>query len=142
MKWNWGTKIGLVFSAFVILMIFMVVKSFQTDFHLVTEEYYQEELKYQERIDQVNNARDLAAKPIVEVGSEDITIKFVNTFDDASIHFYRPDNANFDKTYKLEEENTFSVSKTDLVAGRYLVKITWREGATSYFLENEVFINK
>ena len=55
MKWNWGTKIALSFVGFCGLMIFMTVKSFNTDFHLVTEDYYAEELQYQDHIDRVKN---------------------------------------------------------------------------------------
>ena len=141
MKWNWGTKIGLVFVAFVLLMITMVVKSFQTDFHLVTEDYYSEELKYQERIDQIKNANELSVKPSVEVESNEVRIRFENDFLEAKAHFYRPDNANFDKIFSIEQKELI-VPNEELVSGRYTVKITWREGDKSFYHEKEVFITK
>jgi hypothetical protein len=52
---NWGYKIAITFILFGALIIFMVVKSFQQNIDLVTDDYYQEELKYQQQIDKLEN---------------------------------------------------------------------------------------
>ena len=44
---NWGNKITLVFIGFVILVITMVIFSMKQEFHMVEENYYEEEIAYQ-----------------------------------------------------------------------------------------------
>ncbi len=142
MKWNWGTKITLSFILFCGLMIFMVIKSFQQDFHLVAEDYYAQELQYQERIDQLKNASKLNYKPELSGSRESITIRFdVDGELNGEIYFYRPDNSTFDKTFELNGTQTI-ISKNDLVEGRYIAKITWSHDDEKYYFEKEVFIVK
>ena len=52
MKINWGTKIVILYSSFVIMMLGMVFFAVNQEFHLVTDNYYEEELLFQEQINQ------------------------------------------------------------------------------------------
>ncbi|MCB9190933.1 MAG: FixH family protein [Flavobacteriales bacterium] len=53
---GWGTRITLFYGSFVAFMLFMVVMAVQQDFDLVADNYYEQEIAYQDRIDQMNNA--------------------------------------------------------------------------------------
>ena len=142
MKWNWGTKIVIAFVIFCGLMIFMVVKSFEQDFHLVTEDYYQQELRYQEKIDQIANARLIDYKPELQGTPEEVSVSFeLSTPPTGSIHFYRPDNYRLDKIFEITDNKT-TISKSDLAKGRYIVKINWEHEETKYYVEQEVLITK
>ena len=55
MKWNWGTGIFLSFVLFCAFIITMVSRAFQQDISLVSETYYQEELAYESRIQDIAN---------------------------------------------------------------------------------------
>ena len=44
MKWNWGTKLILVFSLFVAGMITLVVMSMKQKVQLVAKDYYKEQI--------------------------------------------------------------------------------------------------
>ena len=48
---NWGYKILLVFAVFVAGILFLVYKSSNQKMDLVTTDYYEKELKYQQKID-------------------------------------------------------------------------------------------
>ena len=66
MKWNWGTGIAITLVLFIGLMSFMVFKSTQQRFDLVSENYYEEELNYQEVIDQKRNSSNVSLNQIKE----------------------------------------------------------------------------
>ena len=62
MKINWGTAIVVAFVGFISFIMYFVIsmstdKKFDHD--LVTEDYYQQELKYQDDINKVENAKKL-----------------------------------------------------------------------------------
>ena len=55
MKLSWGYKIAFVYIIFVAGIGFLVFKASSQKFDLVTKDYYDQELKYQEVIDQAAN---------------------------------------------------------------------------------------
>jgi len=62
MKFNWGTGIVLAFIAFISFIMYFVINmstNKKYDHDLVTEQYYNKELKFQEDIDKSKNARNL-----------------------------------------------------------------------------------
>ena len=60
MKVSWGNKILIVYVAFGMFILFMVYKAVNTRYDLVSKDYYKEELRYQDRIDRLNNAAKLS----------------------------------------------------------------------------------
>ena len=59
---NWGWKIVIIFAGFVTMVLVMVFMAVQEDFHLVADNYYEKEIKYQGEIDRIKNARSLSKK--------------------------------------------------------------------------------
>ena len=55
MKLNWGHYIVIGFIGFVILILFMVFRSYQHNNDLVSEDYYAEEIAFQDVIDKKSN---------------------------------------------------------------------------------------
>ena len=60
MKFNWGTGIALVYGAFALIMVGVVIRSRQYDPGLVSKDYYNLDLNYQEHFDKKQNAANLA----------------------------------------------------------------------------------
>ena len=56
---SWGWKITILYLGFVGMILTFVIASTQQDFHLVSEDYYAEEIAYQTRIDQTAAAQSL-----------------------------------------------------------------------------------
>ncbi len=144
MKWNWGTKIALSFVLFGIFILYMVVQAFREDFDLVTENYYQEELQYQTRIQEKANLLQSGDEIVIETNEKDVLFKFPETFSEAegTIYFYHPSKKLFDKTFQvaLNEQNRQIIDREELVKGRYKVKVSWRVGGLSYFQEKELYL--
>ena len=47
MKINFGLKIGILYTAFVVFILFFVVKSFGINFDLEEENYYEKEIHFE-----------------------------------------------------------------------------------------------
>ncbi len=65
MKFNWGTGIVLAFVAFIAFIMYFVILAStnnRANHDLVTEEYYKEELAYQNEIDALTNAKNYASQ--------------------------------------------------------------------------------
>src|SRR6187200_484477 len=76
MKLSWGYKIMFVYIAFVIGMGFLVYKASSQKFDLVTKDYYNQELKYQQVIDQAANSSKLSAPVTEERNEGELKISF------------------------------------------------------------------
>ena len=141
MKWNWGTKIALVYIGFCAFIIFLVVKTFREDVALVSDDYYLQEIIYQDRIDEITNAASLDYQVEIRQGSEYIEAVFPDSGTiTGQIHFYRPDNERLDR--KFDFEGTALVSKGELAAGRYRMKISWTDSERNFYTEKIIMVTK
>ncbi|MGY6647387.1 FixH family protein [Wenyingzhuangia sp. IMCC45574] len=139
MKINWGTGIVLFFAAFISFILFFVVKTFtqkQYDYDLVSEAYYEEELKFQNTIDHASNANKLENQVVITAGNKLLQIEIPNVDKDViegQIQFYRPSNDKLDFVKAIDsEQNTFVFTADDLVTGRWNVTVTWSYASNPY----------
>ena len=56
---NWGNKIILAFTLFVIFLGVLVYRSVNNNVQLVAPDYYEQELTYQHEIDKLKNEKEL-----------------------------------------------------------------------------------
>jgi hypothetical protein len=139
MSINWGAKIFLLYTGFVVLMGTLVWKSMHTKFDLVTEDYYQQEIGFQKKLDAKTATTSLAQKPVISVTEESIMVFFPQDFSGkaikADLQLYNPANAALDKSFiNLQAEaGKLTIARKDLPAARYTGKLTWQcEGKTYY----------
>jgi len=120
------------------------VRAFQLDVDLVSENYYKDELAYQDRIDQQSNLLQSGLEVSLDQVNGDVVLNFPARFAGAEgdIHFYHPSREIFDKHYEiaLNDQHQQLISKADLVKGRFKVKINWTANDTPYYQEKEVFL--
>jgi len=143
---NWGHKITLVFIAFVGLMAYMVYQSFQVNIDLVTEDYYQEELKYQQTIDKMKNTRQLGQRISFKQENQQLIVQFPDLFEkelNGEINLFRPSDARFDVNTKitLDQNHRQSISTAELAKGYYKVKLDWKDGSKAYYHEESIYIH-
>ena len=55
MKLNWGNWIAVAYSVFVLFIIAMVYLAFGEKWDLVAENYYEQEIQYQDKINSIEN---------------------------------------------------------------------------------------
>ena len=58
MKNNWASGIVLVMILFMSFIVMLVVKTYSHKVDLVSEDYYNQELMFQERLDKMNNVQE------------------------------------------------------------------------------------
>jgi len=136
---NWGKKIAMLYSGFVLFILFMVFMAASQSFHLVSEEYYEEELAFQTIIDASEMAFDL--KPVVEVQPKEVVIQFPAELPVAvQLHFYSPQSAKKDRKMNFEnlKEGPIIVPRKTLLPGRYTLKMKWENGQRDFYQEVEI----
>ena len=143
MKLNWGQSIALAMLAFMIFILSFVYKTFTNksyDHHLVSEEYYKDEINYQQEIDAVANAMRLTENVKLVKTAKGLEIIFPMEVKDikGTIDFQRPSNTklDFNLPIKLESNKVF-ISKDKLVDGLYNVKIWWKGNDTQYLFKEK-----
>jgi len=96
---------------FMSLIFFMVYMSTQYPIDLVEEDYYPKGLKYQERIDEISNARPVASQVRAFQNSDAVVVIFpeINP-DTGTITFYRPSNIHLDRVYEINTDSLQQMS--------------------------------
>lgn len=149
MKISWGIIVTVLYSGFVLLVLIMVMFSFNQRVDLVTDNYYEKELRYQEQIDKVNRTSQLSEKLDFQLDNKTVLIKFPNKPDpdnpDNIVHFYRPSNSNYDKIVKIVTDSLnvqkIELNKEKFFKGFWRIRINWVSKGISYYAEKEFFLN-
>lgn len=142
--WAHGIIFALAaFMIFILSMLFLFPNG-QQNSELVTEDYYEEELAYQQVIDAKNAADTLKLKPQYIQNPAGITIKFPENINNNNAKFSyvlnRTDDQNLDlkKTVILDATNTFTIPKSVLVNGNYTLRMSWTKNNTEYRMDYDV----
>ena len=143
-KLNWGWSILLVYISFMTVFLFFFYKSFKEleSNELVTDNYYQKELKYGEVLAKKKNADSMRIPVQVLQNAQGIQIVFPPYQKNISgnIILYKPDNQKLDQTIpiNLDVNNTQSIPKKSLISGRWNVTVDWKQNDVLYFIENKL----
>tara|TARA_R110002049_G_scaffold191811_3_gene360741 strand:+ start:3803 stop:4237 length:435 start_codon:yes stop_codon:yes gene_type:complete len=143
MKINWGTKIAIFYTSFVLFIIFMVVMAFSQNYDLVTEDYYAQEIAYQGRIDQQTNANNLKEKVQIAIDKQELIIKLPGEEDhtyEGTINCFRPSDETKDFDVAITDVSAQKIPLNKFIKGKYLLKITWSAHGQSYYDEQTIII--
>lgn len=146
MKFNWGTGVVLAFIGFIAFIMYFVINmntNKKYDHDLVTEDYYQEELKYQDDIDKLNNVKLLNENISYHRTIEGLVIQFPVDLEPEKIKgkmfLYRPSNKqlDFETPLSLSDHNLLIPDKR-LLDGRWNITIDWNYKGTSYLFKEKI----
>ena len=143
---NWGHKIILAFMLFVIFLGLLVYRTMNNKVHLVSQNYYQKELNYQQEIDKLQNEQSLLKSVDIDLDSksEKLSIRFPEDQKITSgiVELYRPSDADLDVSWELQlnQHNEFNLYVGDLPAGLWEVKLEWLDHQKAYLKEQKVFL--
>lgn len=143
-KWNWGTKLVIAIIIFMSFIFVLVYKSVNNEIYLVEKDYYPKGLKYQDRLDEIKNAQPIAEHLKVYQDANNVIVAFPEIHPDTgTIYFFRPSDTRLDMTYQLEPapDYTMSFSKSKFEKGKYILKISWEESNTAYYIEKPYYFN-
>ena len=146
MKISWGTGIILAFVAFITFILALVVTmttNKELDHDLVVEEYYKQELDFQNKLNKEQNSFLLPEDIRVEKTAEGFRVHFPEDLDftgiEGKMFLYRPSNKQLDFEVPVSlSTHTLLVPDTRLVDGRWNIEIDWTYGKESYFFQKEL----
>lgn len=143
---NWGWRIVLLYSGFVILMMFLVWKTTTVNDDLVTPDYYAKELKYQDHLDKQKRTFALKEPLMWDVKGKKVALKFpsevLNKNVKAKIVFYSPAEAKKDFEVSCSPDSTglCQVVSEKFQNGVYQMKIDWSADGVGYYNEGTINI--
>lgn len=144
MKLSWGYKIMFVYIAFVVGMGFLVFKASSQKFDLVTKDYYDQELKYQQVIDQAANSSKLSAPVAIEIKEGELKITFPDEMKnkkklvDFYLYYAADAKKDFRKSFELNE-NELSQALPIGLKGMHELKLSWEAEGVKYYFEQKLF---
>ena len=146
MKINWGTGIVLAFLGFISFIMYFIItmnvdKKYEHD--LVTEDYYAEELDYQNDINKLENSKKLSENISYKKTEEGLVIYFTNNLDPEKItgkvFLYRPSNKQLDFDTAISSSKPYLlIPDKRLVDGRWNIKIDWQYKGISYLFKESI----
>lgn len=129
---------------FILSFVYKSIAMDEYQHELVSEDYYRDELHYQDEIDKLNNSNLLSQNIKLVNSSEGVLVSFPKDIEQSSIvgsiYFQRLSNEKLDftETIKLiDHQQMIPVEK--LVSGKWIVKIDWETGQEKYLFKESLF---
>lgn len=143
---NWGNKLVVVFILFAGLIFTLVYKAMHTKSELVSKDYYKDELRYQDKIDGVNNANKLGSLLISQDEGQlifDLPKEMKGVKSTGEIWFYCSNDETKDRKIPLQVDETGRqlIMKNRIAKGNYQLKLNWKSGGNTYYHEQNLTIN-
>ena len=149
MKFNWGTGIVIAivsFMAFILYFVVMMSTTKSASHDLVTEEYYQQELNYQNEINAYNNAKEKSKTLLIKKTTKGISILFPKNLElqniKGTVSFYRPSNKKLDFDVEISlTDPLLLIPDTKLLDGRWDIKVWWQYQGKPYLQKEKITWN-
>jgi len=142
---NWRKWIVVSFVAFALFIGGLVTVCVTQDISLVSKQYYQDELIYQDQLDRVKNTNALTVKPTIEVVDHGILQVSFDSFtqvEQGELILFSPAKAKQDRHINLKGTNG-TVQQFDvrnIEKGMYRARMKWAMDGKEYYLEQVIFI--
>ena len=140
---SWGYKILVFYIVFIGMMLTMVYGTYQHSVNLVSKDYYEQELKYQDVIDGSKNYASLQQKLEVNINENLISIQWPESIDikkvgQVQIWLYNKADASGDIRFGFEslDKPIIEIPLGEKQQGNYTLKIQWKTDETPYYLES------
>ena len=147
MKINWKALIAAIYVSFISMILILVGMSAGQKIDLVTDHYYEEELKFQDKIDKAQRAAALAEPLSWQVTDDRLQLHYPTNFADAEIsgeiRLYCPSDNRNDRQFPIHAEaNGQSIALSQIPAGRYKIQVDWKAGDATYWNEGVMVLGK
>jgi len=146
LKVSWPAGIILSLGAFIVFILSYVYKATFVpayDHHLVSEDYYKDELNYQQEIDKLSNAAKLKQNITHKRVATGLLISFPAEFDPikikGTIALQRPSNSKIDFKFPINLiTSDYLIKEEKLVEGRWNLKIEWSVNDNYYLFKDKL----
>ena len=132
----------IAFAGFIGTLVYLMTRE---RIDLVRDDYYQDEIAYQQHIDRLNRTSTNNALFAMTYQSDQQQVSFVlpDSLQKAVITFYRPADrlADFAVVVTSPHPTRKTVSTVKMVKGYWRVQLAWSDARRDYYKENELFID-
>src|SRR5262249_8711072 len=143
----WPVGLIVTFALFISGTIGLVIMACAHGTELVSPDYYEQEIKFQGRLDSLNRARPLTVSVLYEATQRRLQIRLPQEHAGqaitGSIQLYRPSAAGLDLRFVLrpDAKGAQSLDATSLRPGLWKVRVAWKTGGREYFHDQSVIIS-
>lgn len=145
-KWNWGTGLALALGLFVLSMAYTMYLVSQQKYDLVTSDYYEQELAYQETINRQKIAARLSEACKLRLHDGKLSIDFPKDLEGqtarAKVLMYCQTDA--DKDFTLKEEawkiKDLTLPSHKVSTGKWIAKIHIDTDSGQYYFDPSIVI--
>lgn len=143
---NFGSKITVLYLSFVALILTLVFMCFGQKVELVSKDYYSQELKFQDKINAINNEKSLNKSILHSINGKEIVLTIDSTLlsrdFNGTIVFFRPSDSSKDVKLKMNfNDYKQIINGSNLTHGAYKMQLNWACNNINYFKEEVIFIN-
>ncbi|MBN1407105.1 MAG: FixH family protein [Calditrichaceae bacterium] len=139
----WPIGLTIVFIVFFLYLTGFIVLSQMNRSDLVTDNYYDEEIAYQDQIERIERSRKLNQQISLnhDIQNKIVELQFPSEIDPHSISgnilFFRPSDAKQDQIHpiRLNNENIQIINVKHLTKGMWRLKIFWQLNREEYYDE-------
>ena len=145
----WPIGLGLFFIVFTGYIVGFVVFACRQKMDLVREDYYDQEIRFQQQIDRVRRSNPVLADASIEYdrAGDRVTVGLPSvdqTDISGTVTFYRPSDAGLDTNVMLglDVAGHQSVNVHPLRAGLWRVRVQWQAAGREFFFEKPIVIKR
>lgn len=145
MKFHWGAGIFILYGIFVLGILSMVAFYMGQDVQLISKEYYDDEIRYQNKIEKLKRTYALKDEVTFKAIDEKVKISFPETIHEkisGEIVFFRPSDNKYDFREKLDIDSNGVqiVNFHGKRKGMWKVELSWKAGSDEYLSEETISI--
>jgi len=144
----WPLAIIATFIVFISGILTVVVLASAQKTELVSNNYYEQELRYQSRIDSRDRTQNLGASATYDATSRRIVIALpaahAGKLLTGQIQLYRPSAAGLDREFALRPaaNGIQSLNASGLQNGLWKIRVAWNVAGQDYFLDETIVIGQ
>ena len=152
LKISWGSAVVIAFVAFISFILYFVVQmtvNSRSNHDLVSPDYYQKELHFQEDMAAQQRAKALETPLIISANWEGIILEFPPQMSTLTpgirgkLFLSKPDNKNLDQELSLQLQGSqMRIPASQLVEGRWNLVVDWEFQGLTYRIEQGINLNR
>jgi len=145
-KSRWGMGIVAVFVLFVAVMLGVTGYLMSQDVPLVTDSYYEKELRFQERIEASERTLALGSAVECSIGNQQVRMQFPRTVPQSEIAgqilLYRPADHSADRTIPVRPDSAWQqlIPTSSLLPGLWRLQVQWAMRGEDYYFERPFMV--
>lgn len=141
--------VGIISSivVFVVFLISFLIFAFNQDVNLVEKDYYSKDLKYQSKINVLNQTRLLGNHIKIQLTGDrgiklTVPANYQNSKITGNIQLYRPSDSSMDRFYEFKPiDGVQYISTNDIEKGFWIVKISWNMNGKEFFNQKQIILD-